>query len=127
MGLEERLSFRATGQICLRFQFHRFAAAGKGMHAGRQALWQAQSPARPRSSFDHPVRSAVSRMLISADALWENGFGIAFPELAGEPSFEDVAATLDRIEALVLLQVIPGHGRFFHDVVQRPGHSSPSA
>jgi glyoxylase-like metal-dependent hydrolase (beta-lactamase superfamily II) len=36
----------------------------------------------------------ISRTLISADALWENGFGIAFPELAGEPSFGEVAATL---------------------------------
>ena len=30
-------------------------------------------------------------VLISADALWENGFGVVFPELVGEPGFDDVA------------------------------------
>jgi glyoxylase-like metal-dependent hydrolase (beta-lactamase superfamily II) len=58
----------------------------------------------------------VSRTLISADALWENGFGVAFPELAGEPSFEDMAATLDLIESVGAAQVIPGHGAVFDEV-----------
>ena len=36
-------------------------------------------------------------ILISGDALWQNGFGVVFPELAGEPGFHDVRATLDLI------------------------------
>ena len=55
-------------------------------------------------------------VLLSADALWENGFGVVFPEIAGEPGFDDVALTLDRIAALPVRLVVPGHGRVFNDV-----------
>ena len=111
---EERLSFRATGQICPRFQFTGLLQPGKECMLGDR-LWQVHS-APGHDPHSIILFDPVSRTLISADALWENGFGIAFPELAGEPSFEDVAATLDRIEALAPLQVIPGHGRVFDDV-----------
>jgi glyoxylase-like metal-dependent hydrolase (beta-lactamase superfamily II) len=57
-----------------------------------------------------------SRTLISADALWENGFGIVFQELEGEEAFSDVSITLDLIEALAPKVVIPGHGAVFSDV-----------
>ena len=33
-------------------------------------------------------------LLISVDALWANGFGVVFPELTGEPGFDDVERTL---------------------------------
>jgi glyoxylase-like metal-dependent hydrolase (beta-lactamase superfamily II) len=33
----------------------------------------------------------VSRVLISADALWERGFGVIFPELEGVEAFDEVA------------------------------------
>jgi glyoxylase-like metal-dependent hydrolase (beta-lactamase superfamily II) len=55
------------------------------------------------------------RVLISADALWENGFGVVFPELEGEDAFAAVAATLDLIERLEPQVVIPGHGPVFAD------------
>ena len=54
--------------------------------------------------------------MISADALWEEGFGVIFPELWGEAGFEEVAQTLDLIEALPVNLVIPGHGAPFVDV-----------
>ena len=54
-------------------------------------------------------------VLISADALWENGFGVVFPELEGEGAFAEVAATLDVIEKLSPRVVIPGHGPVFAD------------
>jgi len=49
-----------------------------------------------------------ARVLIAGDALWENGFGVVFPD-----AFDEVAATLDRIEALQPAVVIPGHGAVF--------------
>ena len=55
------------------------------------------------------------RLLISADALWENGFGVVFPELEGTEAFAEVAATLDVIESLAPRVVIPGHGAVFTD------------
>jgi len=54
-------------------------------------------------------------VLISADALWENGFGVVFPELEGDDAFAQVAATLDVIEKLAPRVVIPGHGPVFAD------------
>jgi glyoxylase-like metal-dependent hydrolase (beta-lactamase superfamily II) len=110
---EQRLSFAATGQICPRFYFSGLLRPGSEHVLGDRS-WQVHA------APGHDTHSVIlfepeSRTLISADALWENGFGIAFPELAGEASFEDIAATLDLIEMLAPLQVIPGHGEVFDD------------
>ena len=52
------------------------------------------------------------RMLISGDALWENGFGVIFPELLGEADgLAATRATLEMLARLPLDTVIPGHGR----------------
>jgi glyoxylase-like metal-dependent hydrolase (beta-lactamase superfamily II) len=59
---------------------------------------------------------ARAGLLISADALWENGFGLVFPELAGESGFEEVGSTLDLIARLPVRVVVPGHGAPFTDV-----------
>jgi glyoxylase-like metal-dependent hydrolase (beta-lactamase superfamily II) len=59
---------------------------------------------------------AAEGILISGDALWQNGFGVVFPELTGEPGFHDVRATLDLIATLGARVVIPGHGAPFADV-----------
>ena len=59
---------------------------------------------------------AQDGVLISADALWANGFGVVFPELDGEGGFDDVAAVFDLIERLAPRVVIPGHGTPFADV-----------
>ena len=58
----------------------------------------------------------AERVLVSADALWENGFGVIFPELDGESGFAEERATLDVIAGLDVRLVIPGHGRLFSDV-----------
>ncbi|MDQ0589059.1 MBL fold metallo-hydrolase [Variovorax paradoxus] len=110
---ERGLSFLATGQTCPRFRFTGLLQPGTECMLG-------DSPWQVHGAPGHDPHSIIlfdpaSRTLISADALWENGFGVAFPELAGEPSFGDLAATLDRIERLGPLQVIPGHGRVFSD------------
>ncbi len=54
-------------------------------------------------------------VLLSADALWANGFGVVFSELLGEGGFEEVGATLDLIEGLNPKVVVPGHGAPFSD------------
>jgi glyoxylase-like metal-dependent hydrolase (beta-lactamase superfamily II) len=55
-------------------------------------------------------------VLLSADALWRHGFGVVFPELAGEPGFGDVEAVLEIIARLPVRVVVPGHGAAFDDV-----------
>ncbi|CAN7236771.1 MBL fold metallo-hydrolase [Variovorax sp. LjRoot290] len=113
---EDALSYRATGQQCPRFRFDGLLAPGRDVVLGDLA-WQVHA------APGHDPHSIIlfepgSRTLISADALWENGFGIVFPELAGEPSFDEVAATLDLIEALDPVCVIPGHGGVFSEVAE---------
>lgn len=110
---ESGLSFLATGQTCPRFRFTGLLQPGTECLLG-DAAWEVHgAPGHDPHSII--LFDPASRTLISADALWENGFGIAFPELVGEPSFGEMAATLDRIEELAPLQVIPGHGRVFNE------------
>jgi glyoxylase-like metal-dependent hydrolase (beta-lactamase superfamily II) len=52
-------------------------------------------------------------VLISADAFWEKGFGVVFPEVEGTNGFSEAARTLEIIEKLKPSIVIPGHGRVF--------------
>lgn len=59
-----------------------------------------------------------NRLLVSGDALWENGMGFVWPE-AGDNRYIDAAlAALDRIEALQPAVVIPGHGATFTNVAE---------
>ena len=111
---EDALSYRATGQRCERFTAQRALAATEHVQAGTRR-WQAF--AAPGHDPDSLVLfDAGDGVLISADALWENGFGVVFPELEGIAAFDEVAATLDMIERLPVRVVIPGHGAPVTDV-----------
>ncbi|MEO6015988.1 MAG: MBL fold metallo-hydrolase, partial [Polaromonas sp.] len=105
------LTYSPTGQLCPRFRFERTLQPGAEILAG-SARWEIHAaPGHDPHSliFFEPA----SRTLISADALWENGFGVVFPELEGADAFNEVAATLDVIERLQPKTVIPGHGKVF--------------
>jgi glyoxylase-like metal-dependent hydrolase (beta-lactamase superfamily II) len=111
---EDALSFRATAQQCPRFAYDEAIQPGQRLRMG-DLDWQAlAAPGHDPHALllwcdEHGV-------LISGDALWQNGFGVVFPELAGEPGFMDVRATLDLIATLDARAVIPGHGAPFADV-----------
>jgi glyoxylase-like metal-dependent hydrolase (beta-lactamase superfamily II) len=61
--------------------------------------------------------SPETRVLISGDALWENGFGAVFAQLFGrETALAETRTTLERIAGLGCEVVIPGHGRPFGEV-----------
>ena len=105
------LIYAPTGQLCPRFTYSAVVAPGTEMAFGSR-VWQAHA------ALGHDPHSLlffepISQTLISADALWENGFGVVFPELEGEDAFNDVAKTLDVIEKLQPKTVIPGHGAVF--------------
>ncbi len=55
-------------------------------------------------------------VLVSGDALWEDGFGILNPWSDGDHVFADAADALNRIDDASPRIVIPGHGRAFHNV-----------
>src|SRR5450830_1260052 len=109
---ENLLSYRATGQQ--RFSFQKTVAPGDLSTLG-DLQWQALgAPGHdPRSLV---LYCAAHGILLSADALWENGFGVIFPELEGESGFKEAADTLDMIARLDLRVVVPGHGAPFTDV-----------
>jgi glyoxylase-like metal-dependent hydrolase (beta-lactamase superfamily II) len=108
------LSYEPTGQFCPRFVIDGVLAPGTCVVLG-------DTPWEVHAAPGHDPHSIIlfepaSRTLISADALWQNGFGVVFPELEGEEAFAQVAATLDLIERLRPAVVIPGHGSVFTQV-----------
>jgi glyoxylase-like metal-dependent hydrolase (beta-lactamase superfamily II) len=111
---EEALSYRATAQQCARFSFDETIAPGDELILG-DLRWQALA-APGHDPHALLLFSPDEGILLSGDALWENGFGVIFPELAGEPGFAEQRATLGLIEDLGARLVIPGHGRPFLDV-----------
>ncbi|CAG0975848.1 Hydroxyacylglutathione hydrolase GloC [Rhodocyclaceae bacterium] len=57
-----------------------------------------------------------ARLLISGDALWQDGFGIVFAEILNKgEGLKATRATLDMIGRLAVDTVIPGHGPVFAD------------
>lgn len=112
----EHLSHESTGQQCEPFTYNSLLQPGATLElAGRQ--WQVLA-APGHDPHAIVLWCEAEGVLLSADALWENGFGIVFPELVGEPGFADVRASLDMIEALGARVVLPGHGRVITDVAQ---------
>jgi glyoxylase-like metal-dependent hydrolase (beta-lactamase superfamily II) len=111
---EAALTYRATGQLMTRFEAAHTMHPGQTWVAGGREWRALAAPGHDEHSLIYFDRE--HGVLISADALWENGFGAVFPEMVGEPGFDDVAAVLDLIESLPVRIVIPGHGRPFVDV-----------
>ena len=97
-----------------RFFIEGTLAAGESFVAGGRRWDALAAPGHDPQSL--MLFDAAAGLLISADALWENGFGVVFPELVGESGFDEVAATLDLIERLSAQVVVPGHGAAFTDV-----------
>ncbi|MDP2451697.1 MAG: MBL fold metallo-hydrolase [Polaromonas sp.] len=105
------LNYAPSGQHCPRFKFDGLLLPGTEIQLADTA-WQIHA------APGHDPHSIIlfepqSQTLISADALWEKGFGVVFPELDGETAFDEVAATFDLIERLDPCWVIPGHGPVF--------------
>jgi glyoxylase-like metal-dependent hydrolase (beta-lactamase superfamily II) len=59
--------------------------------------------------------NAEHRVLISGDALWENGYGFVMPASLDPDALPATRDTLDMIAGLDVRVVIPGHGEPFTD------------
>ena len=114
---EDALHLGPMGQECERFAFDATFEAGDSLRLGDLDWRTIGSPGHDMESL--VLYCEAERILISADALWENGFGILFPEITGEAApgagFAAQRATLDAIAALEVDRVIPGHGAPFSD------------
>ena len=111
---EDRLTYRDTGQACPRFTRHGVIRHGDPLQLGPLEWRVIAAPGHDPESV--VLYQPKLKLLLSADALWENGFGVVFPEIEGRSAFDEVAGTLDVIERLAIEMVVPGHGAPFGDV-----------
>jgi glyoxylase-like metal-dependent hydrolase (beta-lactamase superfamily II) len=112
------LSYEATGQRCARYSAQGVIQPGEVLHLGGRDWTVIAAPGHDPDSV--MLFDSTEGLLISADALWGNGFGVVFPELDAQASagraFDEVAEVLDLIERLPVRAVVPGHGAPFADV-----------
>lgn len=112
---EVALILSYTGQSAERFSYDDTIAAGDRLQLGGLEWEALAAPGHDRHAL--MFYSGAARILISGDALWENGFGLIFQELFGQAGgFADTRATLETISRLDIATVIPGHGAPFASV-----------
>ncbi|RIX48417.1 MAG: MBL fold metallo-hydrolase [Rhodocyclales bacterium GT-UBC] len=112
---ENALLLSPLGQQSARFQHDSLLGAGSELEMGG-LNWQSLAvPGHDMEALAY--YNPENRLLISGDALWENGFGVIFPELLGEADgLAHTRATLEMLGRLAIDTVIPGHGRVFGEV-----------
>lgn len=118
---EWALTYAPTGQTCPRFSFDGLLNPGSSVQLADRG-WEVHA------APGHDPNSVIlfepnARILLSADALWQNGFGVVFPELEGTRAFDEVARTLDLIDSLQPAVVVPGHGSVFTDLAPALGRA----
>ncbi|MBK9522511.1 MAG: MBL fold metallo-hydrolase [Rhodocyclaceae bacterium] len=115
---EEAMLLGVAGQRAERFTYDGVIAVHSRFEMGG-LIWQAfPAPGHDMSAL--VFYCAEEGLLISGDALWEDGFGILFSAFSDVPTAAaDVLAvtrtTLEMISRLDLATVIPGHGPVFGD------------
>ncbi len=105
------LSHDRLSQDCPRFTHDGVFHPGETLHLGGED-WAVL----PAPGHDHAMVMLWCErlgLLASADALWQRGFGVVFPELDGVSGFAEQAPTLDAIGQLAPRWVVPGHGAPF--------------
>ena len=111
---EQSLWLSYADQRCERFVYDDTAAPGDEFDWG-DLRWRAiAAPGHDMGALMFFCEEAG--ILISGDALWENGFGILLPGPGRAERLAATRATLDAIACLPVRMVIPGHGRPFGEV-----------
>jgi glyoxylase-like metal-dependent hydrolase (beta-lactamase superfamily II) len=100
-----------AGQQAERFEVDEY------LHAGTTAVWgdlEWQLLAAPGHDMGALVfYNPEHRILISGDALWEDGFGFVMPADMDAAALPATRSTLDLIAGLDVALVVPGHGEPF--------------
>ena len=111
---EDALLLSSAHQQAEQFEFDATIAPGDEFEMGR-LRWQAlHVPGHDMHALAY--YAPQERILISGDALWQDGFGVMFAELHGDPSgLPAQRRTLERLRELAVDVVIPGHGAPFAD------------
>jgi glyoxylase-like metal-dependent hydrolase (beta-lactamase superfamily II) len=111
---EDALTFRSTGQRCERFRHDEVIEPGTVLRLGQRDWQVLAAPGHDPHSI--MLWNPDDGILISADVLWQHGFGAIFPEIEGESGFAEQAGMLELVTRLAPWLVIPGHGAPFMDV-----------
>jgi glyoxylase-like metal-dependent hydrolase (beta-lactamase superfamily II) len=111
---EKTLLFGYADQEAERFAVDVRIATGSS-HVWGDLEWKMlAAPGHDMSAF--VFYNPEHRILISGDALWQNGFGFVMPRAIEPEALPATRDTLDMIAALDVRTVIPGHGEVFTDV-----------
>ena len=108
---DQMLSY--ADQEAERFAWDAVIAAGEAVSLGGEAWEAIATPGHDMGSL--VLYSPKLRILISADALWENGFGFVVPQAIDPRPLAAQRATFNRLSELDVALVIPGHGPMFTD------------
>ena len=96
-----------------RFAWDAVIAAGETVSLSGEAWEAIATPGHDMGSL--VLFSPKLRVLISADALWENGFGFVVPQAIDPRPLAAQRASFKRLAELDVALVIPGHGPMFTD------------
>ena len=108
---EQMLSY--ADQECERFAWDDVIEPGQQIQLGGEAWRAIATPGHDMGSL--VFYSPKLRVLISADALWENSYGFVPPQAIDPKPLAAQRATFKRLAELDVALVIPGHGPMFTD------------
>jgi glyoxylase-like metal-dependent hydrolase (beta-lactamase superfamily II) len=113
---EQALWLSYADQRCERFSFDDTVAPGDVLDWG-DLQWRAiAAPGHDMGAL--MFHCEQERLLITGDALWENGFGVLLPGPEREERLAATRRTLESIARLDVGTVIPGHGYPFSNVAE---------
>ena len=113
---EQTLWLSYADQRCERFAFDDTIAPGDVLDWGDLAWRAIAAPGHDMGAL--MFHCEEERLLITGDALWENGFGVVLPGPGREERLAAARSTLESIAGLDVGTAIPGHGAPFSNVAE---------
>jgi len=113
---EQALWLSYADQRCERFSFDDTVAPGDEFDWGDLNWCAIAAPGHDMAAL--MFHCEQERLLITGDALWENGFGVLLPGPEREERLAATRRTLESIAKLDVGTVIPGHGHPFSNVAE---------
>ncbi len=108
---EQMLTY--ADQQCERFTWQDTLAHGDSLHMAGMDWLVLSAPGHDMGAI--VLYAPQARLLITADALWEHGFGFVPPQAIDPRPLAAQRATFDLLEDLEVDWVMPGHGPIFRD------------
>ena len=111
---QDELGFEELGQPCPVFKAQQSLFPGQSINIGNYHFEIHATPGHHAKSI--LLFEPGLKLLISADVLWEKGFGALFSGITDPFGFQEQRSSLELIKQLSPKIVFPGHGKPFMDV-----------